>query len=175
MPVWNFHAADDGSVSVGLSDSAVSSLHGAGANIIYTPYQTGGHPIWATAYSTPPFMGWLMAQRRGVASANEPLLSITSPASEAVYWTGATSLSLLRRSLGPAGERGRGKWPAALVAEKKLKPPATHAAQTFRCAGQPIYILARIEPRSVNANPITGQGLTRKTLSEENAHDACAR
>jgi hypothetical protein len=53
---------------------------------------------------------------------------------------------VLRRSLGLAGERGRGKWLAALVAEKKLKPPATHAAQTFRCEGQPMQILARVEP-----------------------------
>jgi hypothetical protein len=71
------------------------------------------------------------------------------------------------------GDRGRGKWLAALVAEKKLKPPETHATQTFRCEGQPMPILARVEPRLVNANPLTGQGLTCKTRSK--ANDLCAQ
>ena len=34
VPVWNFHAADDGIVPVDWSDSAVSSLRGAGASIV---------------------------------------------------------------------------------------------------------------------------------------------
>jgi predicted esterase len=94
VPIWNFHAADDDTVPVGMSDSAVSSLRGTGASILYTRYQNGGHPIWPTAYSTPPLLDWLMAQRRGVAPTNEPLLSITSPTNDAVFWTGATNLNL---------------------------------------------------------------------------------
>lgn len=94
VPVWNFHAADDTTVSVGGSDSAVLSLRGAGARIIYTRYQSGGHPIWPVGYSTAALMNWIMAQKRGVASLSEPLLSITSPTGGLAYWTGATNLSL---------------------------------------------------------------------------------
>lgn len=94
VPVWNFHAADDNIVPVSGSDSAVSSLRGAGASVLYTRYQSGGHGIWPVGYSTPGLMDWIMAQKRGVASAAEPLLSITSPTGGAAYWTGATNLTL---------------------------------------------------------------------------------
>jgi hypothetical protein len=134
VPVWNFHAADDGSVSVGMSDSAVSSLRGAGANIIYTRYQTGGHPIWATAYSTPPFMGWLLAQRRGVASANEPLLSITSPTSEAVYWTGATNLSLA----GTAAALGQAITKVTWTNTANLRTGTASGTNTWSVTGIPL-------------------------------------
>jgi len=39
-------------------------------------------------------VAWLLAQRRGVASTNEPLLSITAPTPQAALATGATNLSL---------------------------------------------------------------------------------
>jgi poly(3-hydroxybutyrate) depolymerase len=94
VPVWNFHAADDSTVPVNGSDSAVASLRGAGASVIYTRYQSGGHPIWPVGYSTPALMDWIMAQKRGAASVTEPLVSITSPTSGAPFWTGATYLDL---------------------------------------------------------------------------------
>jgi hypothetical protein len=53
--------------------------------------------------STPAAVEWLLAQRRGVAPTNEPLLSITSPSEEPVYRTGATNLNLG----GLAGALGR--------------------------------------------------------------------
>jgi poly(3-hydroxybutyrate) depolymerase len=102
-PVWNFHGTSDSSVPVGESDAAVSSLRGAGRNVIYTRYQSGGHDIWRDAYSTPVLVDWVMAQKRGVASTAEPLLSITTPTEEPVYLTGAAALNLA----GTAGALGQ--------------------------------------------------------------------
>jgi poly(3-hydroxybutyrate) depolymerase len=103
VPIWNFHAADDGSVPVAYSDESVASLRGLGASINYTRYQTGGHGIWSVAYSTPGLVDWLMAQRRGVDSTTEPLLTITSPTLEPLLPTGATNLNFA----GTAGAMGQ--------------------------------------------------------------------
>jgi hypothetical protein len=94
VSVWNFHGALDTTIGVSWSDSAVAALRGAGANVLYTRYQSGYHAIWPTAYRTPPLVDWVMAQRRGVTATNEPLLSINNPTGESVYRTGATNLSL---------------------------------------------------------------------------------
>ena len=45
-------------------------------------------------FCTPASVNWLLAHRRGTASTNEPLLSITNPTQQAVLLTGATNLSL---------------------------------------------------------------------------------
>jgi hypothetical protein len=78
-------------------------LRGLGASINYTRYQTGGHGIWSVAYSTPGLVDWLMAQKRGVASTTEPLLSITNPTLDPLLSTGATNLNLA----GSAGAMGQ--------------------------------------------------------------------
>ena len=46
------------------------------------------------ALCTPASVDWLLAQRRGVAPTNEPLLSITNPTRRRVLLTGATNLNL---------------------------------------------------------------------------------
>jgi poly(3-hydroxybutyrate) depolymerase len=95
VPVWNFHAANDGIVPVSGSDLAISALRAAGGSPIYTRYASGGHDyIYPDAYNTPGLVVWVMSQRRGVASTNEPLLSITRPTAQAVYRTAMTNLSL---------------------------------------------------------------------------------
>jgi hypothetical protein len=95
VPVWAFCARDDEYHSLGVVQSLVRSLRLAGGNPLYTEYLTGGHVNGAfMGMSTPAAVDWLLAQRRGVASTNEPLLTITSPTSEAVHWTGATTASL---------------------------------------------------------------------------------
>ena len=64
----------------------------------YSPGPSGSpdpHPYGiGTGASNPAFVAWLLAQRRGVASTNEPLLSIAAPTPEAALTTGATNLSL---------------------------------------------------------------------------------
>jgi poly(3-hydroxybutyrate) depolymerase len=103
VPIWNFHATNDGTIAVSWSDNGVAGLRSAGANILYTRYQSGGHGIWPTAYRTPVLVDWLMAQRRGATPTNQPLLSITHPTGEPGYRTDATNLDLS----GSAGALGQ--------------------------------------------------------------------
>ncbi len=95
VPLWAFCARDDENGLVGAVQTFVRSLRVAGGNPVYTEYQTGGHlgGIWM-AMSTPAAVDWLLAQRRGAAATNEPLLSITNPTLQAVLRTGATNLNL---------------------------------------------------------------------------------
>lgn len=79
IPVWNFHAVNDGSVGVAGSDNAVSALRQAGGRAIYTRYATGGHGIWPTAYGNPYLRPWMLSQRRNQPVAGSPIVSITSP------------------------------------------------------------------------------------------------
>lgn len=95
VPLWTFHAADDSTVSVYESRTLIRLLRQAGGNPIYTEYQTGGHLNGiAMGLFTPAAVDWLLAQRRGVASTNEPLLAITNPTPQAVVFTAATNLNL---------------------------------------------------------------------------------
>lgn len=103
VPIWNFHATNDSTIPVSWSDNGVAGLRSAGANVLYTRYQSGGHGIWPTAYRTPVLVDWLMAQRRGVTPTNQPLLSITHPTREPGYRTDATHLDLA----GTAGALGQ--------------------------------------------------------------------
>jgi poly(3-hydroxybutyrate) depolymerase len=95
VPLWVACAADDEVVGVSDSRALVTALRRAGGNPIYTEYSTGGHLGGILMHvRTPATIDRFLAQRRGVASTNEPLLSITSPTQTAVYATGATSLNL---------------------------------------------------------------------------------
>jgi poly(3-hydroxybutyrate) depolymerase len=84
LPIWNFHAADDGNVNVSGSDNTVSALRLLGGRVIYTRYATGGHQIWPTAYATPSLRPWMLTQRRNQPMAGTPVISIASPASHLV-------------------------------------------------------------------------------------------
>ena len=103
IAIWNFHAADDSVVEVSKSRSTINSIRQAGGNPIYTEYAAGGHVIWTPAYDTPVLMEWVYAQRRGVTSTNEPLVTITSPTAEAIWRTSVTNLDLA----GTAGALGQ--------------------------------------------------------------------
>jgi poly(3-hydroxybutyrate) depolymerase len=94
VPVWNFHAVDDRTVSVSNSDSAVNALRNAGGSPIYTRFPSGGHIIWAKAYNTPTLVDWLMAQRRGASSPMPPVITIASPTRTDYYVTSATALDI---------------------------------------------------------------------------------
>jgi hypothetical protein len=73
----------------------VRALRQAGGNPIYTEYNTGGHlGAILMAFSTRTVIDWTLAQRCGVPSTVEPLLSITSPTLEATLTTGAASIDL---------------------------------------------------------------------------------
>ena len=95
IPIWNFHAANDGTVNVSGSRAMVGAVRTAGGNVIYTEYATGGHVIWTPAYNTPTLMNWVYAQRRGIPATNTPILAITAPTVEPLYAsTNISSLNL---------------------------------------------------------------------------------
>lgn len=53
IPVWSFHAIDDGVVSVSCTDNAVSQINSIMPNLAkYTRYTNGNHFIWNRAYDT---------------------------------------------------------------------------------------------------------------------------
>ncbi|WOO39305.1 PKD domain-containing protein [Rubellicoccus peritrichatus] len=82
MPLWAFHCANDGAVSVNGSDNIVGKMRDLGGQPIYTRYDTGGHSgAWTRAYNPQtPLVSWMMAQRRGQApvSVVGPYINLTS-------------------------------------------------------------------------------------------------
>jgi hypothetical protein len=96
VPLWLFCTRDDEYGSLPLVQSAVRSLRAAGGSPLYTEYLSGGH-IQGGCFmgvSTPAVVDWLLAQRRGVAPTNEPLLAITNLTPQMVFFTGASNLNL---------------------------------------------------------------------------------
>jgi hypothetical protein len=107
VPVWAICARDDDVGQSGNTQAAVRALRLAGGNVRYTEYVTGKYTDstglgnssthfggFFMGWTTPVIVDWLLAQRRGVPSTAEPLLSITNPTAHAVWLTGATDLNL---------------------------------------------------------------------------------
>jgi poly(3-hydroxybutyrate) depolymerase len=95
LPIWAWCAADDEYNQLGNTRTLVRSLRQAGANLIYTEYNSGAHVGGiGMGHLTPALVDWFLAQRRGQASTSEPILSITGPTSEPVRCTGATTIGL---------------------------------------------------------------------------------
>jgi predicted esterase len=96
LPLWVWCARDD--ALVGGTVSLVDALRQAGGNPIYTEFASGSPNSHlygiGTGASNPAFVTWLLAQRRGVASTFEPLLSITAPTPQTVLTMSAPHLSL---------------------------------------------------------------------------------
>jgi len=88
LPLWFFHAANDPTVGVDGSDNLVAALRNAGANTVYTRYDTGGHGIWSVAYAHPLLFPWLVSQMRGGSgSPLPPVLRITAPTAAGAWST----------------------------------------------------------------------------------------
>ena len=94
IPIWDFHAFNDGTVPVSESRTMINAVRAAGGNPIYTEYGLGGHGIWTTAYDTPILMDWVYAQRLGTNSSAPPLLSIKVPTDQPIYAATSTNLAL---------------------------------------------------------------------------------
>jgi len=95
IPMWFFHAANDGTVGVEGSDNLVAALRNAGASTIYTRYDTGGHGIWPVAYTHPLLFQWIVSQQRGAPSTiTAPILRIESPTSDPGYATEDATIDL---------------------------------------------------------------------------------
>lgn len=52
VPVWAFHAKDDGTIGVGNTYAFVMAIEQVGGNAKKTIYTSGGHGIWSRAYET---------------------------------------------------------------------------------------------------------------------------
>ncbi|WP_309384377.1 malectin domain-containing carbohydrate-binding protein [Cerasicoccus frondis] len=89
IPIWCFHAADDGVVSVGNSDTMIDFLRRDGGTPIYTRYASGGHSVSGSAYSTTLMREWLFAQRRGAPTDDHlPRVEIDEATGEPKYISG---------------------------------------------------------------------------------------
>jgi predicted peptidase len=62
QPIWAFHNADDGTVSVSYSREMIAAIEAAGGSPRYTEYPTGGHNAWSRAYNEPALYEWMFAQ-----------------------------------------------------------------------------------------------------------------
>jgi hypothetical protein len=102
VPTWIWCAVDDDAGQLDNTRGLVQALRNVGGRPIYTEYISGGHLEGIfMALRTPVLIDWFLAQRRGVAPTNEPLLAITTPIQEAVYPTGATNLNLAGSAAAP--------------------------------------------------------------------------
>ncbi len=95
VPIWAWCAQDDDAGLLPSTWQAVSSLRLAGGKLPYTKYVSGRHfgGIFM-GLCTPVIVDWLLAQRRGLVSMAEPLLSITHPTTQTVWSTGAKNADL---------------------------------------------------------------------------------
>lgn len=92
VPFWVWCAADDAPEN---TRSLVLDLRRAGGNAIYTEYGYGGHLAGiGMGYATPAYVDWMLAQRRGLPSAAEPLLTINHPTAAATFASGVVTLDL---------------------------------------------------------------------------------
>lgn len=67
LPIWTFHAEDDGVVPVKGTREMVAALRAAGSNVKYTEYPMAlgiKHPSWVPAGKTPELAPWVLQQSR---------------------------------------------------------------------------------------------------------------
>lgn len=66
LPVWAFHAKDDGTVDVKHTLNQVAAINAFAPvpSAQVTIYDTGGHGIWGRVYSDPKVYDWALLQKR---------------------------------------------------------------------------------------------------------------
>lgn len=79
LALWAFHYADDGSVPVASDREMFAALARVGARPYYSEGERGGHGAQGYAATSPGFVDWLFAQRRGVPSTPIPGLTFAPP------------------------------------------------------------------------------------------------
>jgi predicted peptidase len=62
VPIWAFHAADDGADSPYATGEMIDAVRAAGGDPLYTRYESGGHLICGKVFSTPELYDWMFAQ-----------------------------------------------------------------------------------------------------------------
>ncbi len=81
LPVWAFHAQDDGTVGAGCTTSAINNINGC--NPVVKPYMTlwptGNHWIWDRAFDTgytwqnPNLFEWFLGQNKSLPANKRPV------------------------------------------------------------------------------------------------------
>ena len=93
VPLWAVWSQGD-TVVTGTG-AWVQAFRNAGGRAVFTQFVTPSHVNSITmGFTLPAAVDWLFAQRRGVVPACEPRISVTTPASDGVYKTNDTTLSL---------------------------------------------------------------------------------
>ena len=64
VPVWCFHGAMDGVVSVDDSIRMVRQLRGAGVDVRFTVYPDADHDSWTATYANPELYDWFLTHAR---------------------------------------------------------------------------------------------------------------
>jgi predicted peptidase len=64
LPIWCFHGAMDGVVSIEDSVRMVRGIRNAGGHVRFTVYPDTDHNSWAETYSNPDLYRWLLKHRR---------------------------------------------------------------------------------------------------------------
>jgi poly(3-hydroxybutyrate) depolymerase len=150
MPFWFFHAANDPTVGVAGSADLVGALRDAGANAVYTRYDSGGHAIWTVAYGHPSLFPWLVSKARGAgASPLPPSLRITSP-------TGAGALSTEDAQIDLAGEADNDGEPIEAVAWQRLGGDSGSALGTTAWSATGIALAEGMNLLRVTATSASG-------------------
>lgn len=81
LPVWAFHAKDDGTVSIDKTYAAISNIMKLNPEVlpVTTYWETGGHGIWGRAYDTayawnnPNIYEWMLAQKNNAPVNKRPV------------------------------------------------------------------------------------------------------
>jgi poly(3-hydroxybutyrate) depolymerase len=136
-PMWICCASDDTIVTADRTRAAVTALRNVGGNPIFTEYRTGEHMgAIGIPMMTPVVNEWLLSQRRGQDSTNQPLLTVTNRDQSGVWRTANTSLALagLANAL---GETVTNVWWTNYA--KSAKGPAT-GSNTWAITAVPLLL-----------------------------------
>jgi predicted peptidase len=76
LPIWTFHAEDDGTVPVRGTREMVAALRKKGSQVVYTEYPKAlnyNHQSWIPAGKTPTLPSWVFQQARAPTSLPQPM------------------------------------------------------------------------------------------------------
>ena len=68
LPVWAFHGAQDGVVSLERSQEMIDALEACGSDARLTVYPDADHDSWTETYDNPELYAWFLSHRRQGAS-----------------------------------------------------------------------------------------------------------
>ena len=117
LPIWAFHAQDDGVVGVGCTTSAIQNINNCNPAVkpLMTLYNDGGHFIWDRAYDmsytwqNPSLFEWFLGQARNLPLTNLPPIANAGPDQSITHPTTNTVLNGSSSS-DPDGTIARYSW-----------------------------------------------------------------